>query len=179
MLGCRITRSVLLVLTYLVSVGVCFLVWFRFIFFPFRCRSQRCYLQRHIESLTGNLGVLSNDGFIKKWLNQQDLVKLESLSRVRGDVGWRGWDGPRHPHLKRSVGTVSGFGTAGIASSGTPRMWSSGKIRWDVLCGASFEHQTPSWCSLESVGMATGSNTGIQIPSQTLIATSSLYFHCG
>lgn len=37
-----------------------------FIFFPFRCRSQRCYLQRHIESLTGNLGVLSNDGFIKK-----------------------------------------------------------------------------------------------------------------
>uniref|UniRef100_A0A674GWJ9 Uncharacterized protein n=1 Tax=Taeniopygia guttata TaxID=59729 RepID=A0A674GWJ9_TAEGU len=59
-------QSVLLVLTYLVSVGVCFLVWFRFIFFPFRCRSQRCYLQRHIESLTGNLGVLSNDGFIKK-----------------------------------------------------------------------------------------------------------------
>lgn len=35
-------------------------------FFLFRCRSQRCYLQRHIESLTGNLGVLSNDGFIKK-----------------------------------------------------------------------------------------------------------------
>uniref|UniRef100_A0A8B9SUL0 Uncharacterized protein n=2 Tax=Anas TaxID=8835 RepID=A0A8B9SUL0_ANAPL len=25
-----------------------------------------CYLQRHIESLPGNLGVLSNDGFIKK-----------------------------------------------------------------------------------------------------------------
>uniref|UniRef100_A0A8C3NAV5 Uncharacterized protein n=1 Tax=Geospiza parvula TaxID=87175 RepID=A0A8C3NAV5_GEOPR len=61
-----LSQSVLLVLTYLVSVGVCFLVWFRFIFFPFRCRSQRCYLQRHIESLTGNLGVLSNDGFIKK-----------------------------------------------------------------------------------------------------------------
>lgn len=42
--------------------------WFCFVlfFFPFRCRSQRCYLQRHIESLTGNLGVLSNDGFIKK-----------------------------------------------------------------------------------------------------------------
>lgn len=45
---------------------VFFLVGLFFIFFPFRCRSQRCYLQRHIESLTGNLGVLSNDGFIKK-----------------------------------------------------------------------------------------------------------------
>jgi len=43
-----------------------FLFLFFSSFFPFRCRSQRCYLQRHIESLTGNLGVLSNDGFIKK-----------------------------------------------------------------------------------------------------------------
>uniref|UniRef100_A0A8C6YVV7 Uncharacterized protein n=1 Tax=Nothoprocta perdicaria TaxID=30464 RepID=A0A8C6YVV7_NOTPE len=46
-------------LTYLV-------LFVRLFFFSVGCSAQHCYLQRHIESLTGNLGVLSNDGFIKK-----------------------------------------------------------------------------------------------------------------
>lgn len=50
-----------------------------------------------------------------------------------------GRDGMDHPHPKHSVGRVSGFGTAGIASGGIPRMWSPGKNRWDVLCGYFFQ----------------------------------------
>uniref|UniRef100_A0A8C5TPR9 Uncharacterized protein n=1 Tax=Malurus cyaneus samueli TaxID=2593467 RepID=A0A8C5TPR9_9PASS len=86
----------------------------------------------------------------------------------------------------RLCAVTSRFGTTGIASSGTPRMWSPGKNRWDVLFGCLLPSPGTlplGWCSLQSVGMATGSqnlySNPLQIPSQILIATSSLYFHCG
>uniref|UniRef100_A0A8C3C886 Uncharacterized protein n=1 Tax=Cairina moschata TaxID=8855 RepID=A0A8C3C886_CAIMO len=60
--SCKHGRLCCWFLTYLVLFWVLFSFFSFFFFFGW----VFCFCFRHIESLPGNLGVLSNDGFIKK-----------------------------------------------------------------------------------------------------------------